>query len=195
MYIKRAASAGIICEIVYFLSVTAFIVLHTEWALTLWEIMTVAGAAVMLGVMDAIADIYGITGTLRRYMDISLSGTLFLTAAAHFTSIGVTRPLVSQGIAIPDFVKIGTHPGYEMTIDYTAWGLFMGCAFLFLCMGVKDRRLKILSGICSVLCLCGFIGSFFAEGLWYAAPMGYGIGFLIMCIFELRSSGADPAAH
>lgn len=72
-----------------------------------------------------------------------------------------------------------------MTLDYTAWGFFMGFAFLFLFLGVKNKTLKIISITCSVLCFIGFIGTFFMEYLWYLAPLGYGLGFFIMCIFIL----------
>ena len=45
---KKAAAAGIICEVLYFISVTMFLVTKNDIALTLWELMTVAGAVVML---------------------------------------------------------------------------------------------------------------------------------------------------
>ena len=77
-----------------------------------------------------------------------------------------------------------------MTVDYIAWGFFMGLAFIALFLGVKDKTMKIISASCGILCLCGFIGSFFSDSLWYIAPLGYGIGFLIMCIFILKRKGA-----
>ena len=188
--LRKATAAGITAEILYFLSVAAFLVFHSGWALTLWELMTVIGAIAILIVMTVIADSSGIKSIYRTFMLISLSGTMFFTSAAHFTSIGVTRPLEAQGVNIPDFVKIGQFPGYEMTIDYIAWGLFMGCAFLCVSLGISEKVMKYLSGICCVLCLSGFIGSFFSESLWYIAPLGYGIGFLIMCIVVSKKHGA-----
>ena len=74
-----------------------------------------------------------------------------------------------------------------MTIDYIAWGFFMGFAFITLFLGIKDKAIKNFSLICGILCLCGFMGSFISDSLWYIAPMGYGIGFLVMCIFVLKS--------
>lgn len=125
-------------------------------------------------------------GIYRTFMLIALSGTVIITSIAHFTSIGVTRKLVAHGCSIPDYFKIGYFPSVEMTLDYIAWGLFMGFSFLTLFLGVKNKPLKIISITCSTLCFAGFIGSFFREYLWYPAPLGYGFVFLIMCIFILR---------
>ena len=183
---KKAAVAGIICEVLYFLSVTIFLVTHNDIALTVWELMTVAGAAVMLVGLLVIAEEYGIDSMHRRLLTVSLSGTVIITSIAHFTSIGVVRPLAAQGEAIPEYFKIGTFPSIEMTLDYTAWGFFMGAAFFMLFLGIKDKSLRILSAVCGVLCFMGFAGSFFNENLWYAAIFGYGFGFLIMCILVLK---------
>ena len=186
--LKRAAISGIIGEIAYFISMMLFLITHTNFALTLWESMTVIGAIVMLIAFLVIADEFKIKPLLRRLMTISLSGTVFLTSVAHFTSIGVIRKLESQGVAVPDYFKIGASPSIEMTVDYIAWGFFMGLAFIALFLGIKDKAMKIISAACGILCLCGFIGSFISDSLWYIAPMGYGIGFLVMCIFVLRSA-------
>jgi len=183
---KKYAYAGISCDVLYFLSVTLFLIVKTEWALTLWECMTVAGAFAMTVVLTVFAEAYGIKPVFRRMMLISLSGTLFLTSAAHITSIGAVRRLVSQGAAVPDYFRIGFYPSIEMSVDYTAWGLFMGCAFLSLFMGIREKALRMLSMICCILCFVGFIGSFCSESLWYPAPLGYGFGFLIMCILVLK---------
>ena len=184
--LKIAAISGIIGEIAYFISMMLFLITHTNFALTLWESMTVIGAIVMLIAFLVIADEFKIKPLLRRLMTISLSGTVFLTSVAHFTSIGVIRKLESQGTTVPDYFKIGAFPSIEMTIDYVAWGFFMGAAFITLFLGIKDKAIRIFSVTCGILCLCGFIGSFFSDSLWYIAPLGYGIGFLIMCIFILK---------
>ena len=185
--IRKFAAAGIVCELLYFASVTLFLVTHIELALTLWELMTVAGAVTMLIVMIAIGEANDIKPVYRRFLMISLSGTVFLTSAAHFTSIGVVRPLAAQGENIPDYFRIGTFPSLEMTVDYTAWGFFMGLAFISLFLGIKNRALKMMSLICGILCFVGFTGSFFLDFLWYPAILGYGLGFLIMCIYLCMS--------
>lgn len=185
--LNKSAVAGIAAEVLYFISVTLFLITQSGIALTFWEIMTVVGAIIMLLVLTMIADAYKIKAIHNKLMQISLSGTVFLTSVAHFTSIGVIRKLESQGVAVPDYFKIGTFPSIEMTTDYIAWGLFMGLAFFAFFLGVKDKMIKTFSVICGILCIIGFIGSFFSASLWYAAPFGYGIGFFIMCVFILRS--------
>lgn len=186
--LKKFAIAGFACELVYFFSVTLFLITKNDLALTLWEIMTVIGAIVMLIVLTSISEVYNIKSLYRKFMLISLSGTVFITSIAHFTNIGVIRKLASQGESIPDYFKIGFFPSLEMTLDYIAWGLFMGFAFLSLFLGINNKTLKIFSVSCSILCFTGFIGSFFFEYLWYPAPLGYGIGFLIMCIYIQKNA-------
>lgn len=177
---------GIAGVTLYFLSVLLFLITKLEWALTLWEIMTVAGAIIILTVLTEIAEKNKIKGIYRTLLSIALSGTVTVTSAAHFISIGVVRPLAAQGEPIPDYFKIGYFPSMEMTLDYIAWGFFMGFSFFILFLGVREKPLKIISAACSALCFTGFIGSFFLEVLWYPAPFGYGFGFLILCIFLLR---------
>ena len=189
--LKKAAIAGIAGEILYFISMALFLVTQAGAALTFWEAMTVAGAVIMLIVLAVIADQYKMQQIYHKLMLIALSGTVFLTSAAHFTSIGVIRKLESQGISVPVYFKIGASPSIEMTIDYAAWGFFMGFAFLALFLGIKEKAIKSCSVICGILCLCGFAGSFISDSFWYAAPLGYGIGFLVMCIFVLRSAKAQ----
>lgn len=188
--LKKAAIAGIAGEILYFISMGLFLITQTGAALTFWEFMTVAGAVIMLIVLIVIAEDRKIQQIHHKLMMIALSGTVFLTSIAHFTSIGVVRKLESQGISVPDYFKIGTSPSIEMTVDYVAWGFFMGLAFIALFLGIKDKAMKIISVACGVLCLCGFVGSFISDPLWYIAPLGYGIGFLVMCIYVFRSAKA-----
>ena len=188
--LKKAAIAGIAGEILYFISMGLFLITQTGVALTFWELMTVAGAVIMLIVLIVIAEDRKIQQIHHKLMMIALSGTVFLTSIAHFTSIGVVRKLESQGISVPDYFKIGTSPSIEMTVDYVAWGFFMGLAFIALFLGIKDKAMKIISVACGVLCLCGFVGSFISDPLWYIAPLGYGIGFLVMCIYVFRSAKA-----
>ncbi len=185
---RTAAEIGIAGVSVYFASVALFIATKYEWALTLWEIMTVVGAALELAVLTIFADKLEIRGLYRTFMLISLSGMAIITSVAHITSIGAVRKLAADGVAVPDWLKIGKFPSIEMSMDYTAWGLFMGAAFLFFFLGTKVRSVKIISLIITVLCFTGFIGSFFAESLWYPAPMGYGFGFLILCICFLKKN-------
>ncbi|SDB13135.1 hypothetical protein SAMN02910317_00619 [Ruminococcaceae bacterium FB2012] len=189
--IKPIALSGIAAEIVYFLSVTLFLVTKADAALTFWELMTVIGAAAILAVLVVVTDRLGMKRIYRTFMLISLSATMIITSIAHITSIGVVRPLVAEGKDIPDFVRIGFFPSIEMTLDYTAWGLFMGLAFLSLYLGISGRSVRILSLICAALCFAGFVGSFFSESLWYLAPAGYGIGFLIMCVMFMRMKPGD----
>ena len=137
--LKKAAIAGIAGEILYFISMALFLITQTGAALTFWELMTIAGAVIMLIVLIVIAEDRKIQQIHHKLMTIALSGTVFLTSIAHFTSIGVIRKLESQGVAVPDYFKIGASPSIEMTVDYIAWGFFMGLAFIALFLGIKDK--------------------------------------------------------
>jgi len=62
-----------------------------------------------------------------------------------------------------------------------------GCGLPFNSTDRAKQRIKLISLLCSVLCITGFIGgTFINENLWYIAPMGYGIGFLILCVLMFR---------
>lgn len=101
---------------------------------------------------------------------------------------------ISKGIDVPTYFQIGYWPSVEMAIDYLAWGFFMGLAFLCLGIAIKNkdktkRSIKTTLLTCGILCLIGFFGSIFInENIWYAAPMGYGIGTIIICIQMLKNS-------
>lgn len=53
---KKAAVIGIVGVTLYFLSILLFLITKLEGALTLWEIMTVLGAILILIVFTEIAD-------------------------------------------------------------------------------------------------------------------------------------------
>ena len=69
----------------------------------------------------------------------------------------------------------------------------MGSALLCLFFGLKRKALKTVTLISSLLCFAGFVGSFFMESLWYPAPMGYGMGFMILCIMLCRNGNTSKA--
>ena len=189
---KRLPFIGIITVILYFLSVGSFLVSKTETALTIWEMMTViSGPIVLLILLEtsrrlATPDIY------RMAMVAFLACVCALTGVAHIVNITVTRRLMQEGVAVPLFFQIGQWPSVEMAVDYLAWGLFMGLAFL--CLGVPavsidkaKRGIRTVSLINGILCLTGFIGAVFInENIWYLAPVGYGFGLLILCVFQLN---------
>lgn len=109
-----------------------------------------------------------------------------LTTVAHVVNITVTRKLISEGINVPNYFRIGYWPSVEMAIDYVAWGLFVGLAFL--CVGIsiknaKNKFIKIHTIISGILCFIGFFGALFInENIWYLAPIGYGIIPIYTCI-------------
>ena len=73
-------------------------------------------------------------------------------------------------LAYKDLEVLGNVAG----VGYIAINLYL---FIALFLGIKDKAIKIFSATCGILCLCGFVGSFISDSLWYIAPMGYGIGF------------------
>jgi hypothetical protein len=126
-------------------------------------------------------------GKIKLLSVIFAAGGMILTATAHITNLVVTNRLIKDGINVPDFLQIGKWPSLEMTIDYLAWGLFIGLAFIFSSMAKTSHKnyksLRSTLLICGLLCLNGFIGSItINENLWYIAPLGYGIGTAIICI-------------
>ena len=189
---KRIPVTGIIVVILYFLSVGAFLISKTELALTVWELMTIVSGPVVLLVLLEISQRISTPELYRRAMLAFMACTCALTGAAHIVNITVTRRLISEGVEVPLYFQIGQWPSVEMAVDYLAWGFFTGLAFICLSVSASSddkaaRRLKSVSLINGILCIAGFAGALFInENVWYLAPMGYGLGLLILCILRLR---------
>jgi hypothetical protein len=183
---KNIFIIGIITCVLYFIAVAGFLVFKTEVALTMWELITVLSAPVVMLVLLKLQQATGSSLLYKNTATAFLAATCTLTAIAHFVNISVTRPLISQGVAVPTYFQIGYWPSVEMAVDYVAWGFFCGLAFLCVALGIKNgayKRLKITSLICGLLCLLGFFGALFLnENCWYLAIWGYGIGFMVLCI-------------
>ena len=191
---KKASLAGMITCIIYFLSMGLFLVTKTETSLTIWELMTVISGPVVLIVLIALAETVATPPNYQKAMIAFMSCACALTGAAHIINITVTRALIREGINVPSYLQIGCWPSVEMAADYLAWGFFTGLAFLCVSLPFNStdrakQRIKLISLLCSVLCITGFFGgAFINENLWYIAPMGYGIGLLILCVLMFRDS-------
>ncbi len=190
---KRIHLIGIITIILYFISVGSFLISKADIALTIWELMTVISGPIVLLVLLELSHRLSSPDLYRNAMLVFMACTCALTGAAHIVDITVTRRLIREGVEVPLYFQIGQWPSVEMAVDYLAWGFFMGLAFV--CLGLPiastdkaTRNLKLISLINGILCLIGFIGALFInENVWYLAPMGYGLGLLILCIERLRS--------
>ena len=191
---KKVSLAGIITCVLYFLSMGLFVVTHTDISLTIWELMTVISGPAVLIVLIALAETVATPRNYQKAMIAFMSCACALTGAAHIINISVTRVLIREGIHVPTYFQIGCWPSVEMAADYLAWGFFTGLAFLCVSLPYRSaerakQRIKLISLLCSALCMAGFIGgTFIHENLWYIAPMGYGIGLLILCVLMFRAS-------
>lgn len=189
---KKIAIIGVSTCILYFISVGLFLITKEEAALTIWELMTFLSAPVELLVLLELSNLVNATAIYKNAMLVFMACACALTSVAHIVNITVTRRLISEGINVPEYFRIGFWPSVEMAIDYLAWGFFVGLAFL--CIGFatnsKDKQklmIKVTVLVCGMLCLSGFFGAIFInENLWYVAPMGYGLGSMIICIQMMR---------
>ena len=194
---KKIAIIGVFTCILYFISVGLFLITKEEAALTTWELMTCLSAPIELLVLSELSNLVNATAIYKNAMLVFMACACALTSVAHIVNITVTRRLISEGINVPGYFRIGFWPSVEMAIDYLAWGFFVGLAFL--CIGFatnsKDKQklmIKVTVLVCGMLCLSGFFGAIFInENLWYIAPMGYGLGSMIICIQMMRFKLAD----
>ena len=189
---KRIHLIGIIAVIIYFLSVGSFLISQTDIALTIWELMTVISGPIVLLVLLELSHRFSSPDLNRRALQVFMGCTCALTGAAHIVNITVTRRLMREGVKVPLYFQIGQWPSVEMAVDYLAWGFFMGLAFICLSLPIASadktaKSMKVISLIDGILCLIGFVGALFINGnIWYLAPMGYGVGLLILCIMRLH---------
>lgn len=183
---KKISLICIISIFLYFSAVGLFLITKTEIALTLWELMTIEGAIVFLVLLLKLSDVLKCDEIYKRIVAVFMCCACTLTTVAHVVNITVTRKLILDGIDVPNYFRIGYWPSVEMAIDYLAWGLFVGLAFLCIGISIKDRKNKFIRKstiISGILCLIGFFGALFInENIWYLAPMGYGIIPIYTCI-------------
>lgn len=185
---KKISVIGIITCVLYFLSVGLFLITKSEAALTAWELMTIFSAPVVLFVLSELSNSLSIISLYKNAMLAFMACTCALTGAAHIVNITVTRRLINEGVPVPVYFQIGFWPSVEMAVDYLAWGFFTGLAFL--CVGLSAKSsdkskqiMKLNALVCGLLCLIGFLGTVFInENIWYIAPIGYGIGTMVICI-------------
>ena len=188
---------GITTCILYFITVGLFLITKTEFSLTMWELFTLIGAPVILFVLLELSNLLEISTICKNAMLAFMSCACSLTGLAHIVNITVTRRLIGEGMNVPNFLRIGYWPSVEMAVDYLAWGFFVGLAFC--CVGFsihsKDKQKSLIKRsiiVCGILCLIGFLGSIFInENIWYAAPMGYGFGTIVICLQMMKMKKID----
>lgn len=185
---KKISIIGIATVTLYFISVVLFLITKTETALSVWELMTIFSAPVVLFVLLELNTLLDVTSIYKSAMLVFMSCTCALTGVAHIVNLTVTRRLIREGVNVPTYFQIGHWPSAEMAADYLAWGFFVGLALLCIGLGCKGENqyrctLKITLLICGLLCLIGFFGAVFInENIWYVAPMGYGFGLMVICM-------------
>lgn len=185
---KNVAILGIILCSIYFIITLELILTSSQIWLTAMELVTMVSGILMIMLVLVIP--FSQIEIMVRYKVLAITfsaACMVLTNVAHMVNLTVTEQLIKKGIDIPYYLQIGKWPSVEMAIDYLAWGLFMGFAFLFSSLGIEKERihkkLKITLCVCGVLCFVGFFGAILInQNLWYIAPMGYGMGTILICI-------------
>lgn len=192
---NKIAILGITDVGVYAVTVILYLLFKSDLLLTLWEASTILSAPIMLLIL---LDIFKKSGREKSLLQsltlVFMTCTIVLTGVAHFVNIAVTRELIAKGVNIPTYFQIGYWPSVEMAVDYLAWGFFMGLAFITTACTLNNaertlKRLKNMLFTCGGLCLLGFVGTVLInENMWYLAPLGYGVGTIVICIQMLRIS-------
>ena len=187
---KNIAVLGIILCSIYFIVTLGLILTSSQIMLTALELVTMVSGILMIFLV--LANPFSQSEKMIIYKIICIicsASCMILTNVVHMVNLTVTEQLLKKGIDIPYYLLIGKWPSVVMAIDYLAWGLFMGMAFLFSSFGIEKERefknIKITLLVCGCLCFVGFFGAILINhNLWYIAPLGYGIGTMLIC-FEL----------
>jgi hypothetical protein len=184
---KDIIYSGIVLCLIYFIVTFMLILTGSKSLLTAMEIVTmVSGVFMLLLILILPSSSTELTKIYRIASVAFATGSMILTNVAHFVNLTVTERLLRLGMSIPDFFQIGKWPSIEMAIDYLAWGMFMGLAFISAFVFTPKEKiyknLKYTLLICGILCILGFLGVIINENLWYLAPLGYGVGTVVICI-------------
>ena len=177
--LKNTAITGLILCGLYILSVGLFIGISSTAFQIVFEIVTIVSAVYFIFLILALP--YDKT-TYKTIAIIFVTALVVTSSIAHILSF-TTIQLESDGVTMPDYFQIGKMPSFVTAVEYLAWGVFMGMAFLFAALGIEkeNRTLKVTLFVCACLCFVGFLGSFINGKLWYIAPMGYGMGTAVIC--------------
>lgn len=184
MNIKNIAKIGLLICLLYFISVVLLILFSNNITIQFMEIITMLSGIYMVIIIISLPVDNDKKHNIYRFMAIIfVSACMVLTNLIHWINIIVIKPLIKNGINVPEYLQIGKWPSFIMAMDYLAWGLFMGLAFIFSGIKLKlSTNIKRILWINGCLCLIGFFGVIINENLWYIAPLGYGIGTVIICI-------------
>ena len=77
--IKKISIIGITMVIIYFISVGLFLITKTEVVLSVWELMTIFRAPVVLFVLLGLSTLLGVASIYRSAMLVFMSCTCALT--------------------------------------------------------------------------------------------------------------------
>ena len=189
MNIKIMAKTGLLVGFAYFITVIVQIIFNNNFTLYLVSVITMLSGIYMTLLIVAFPLEKEYKQFYRTMAIACVSAGMILTNAVHFVNIAAIMPLIASGITIPEYFQIGKYPSVLMAIDYLGWGLFMGLAFVFssYCINTVMKLRKFLL-LCGCFCLVGLIGYVFNENLWYIAPLGYGVGAVVICVKLLLST-------
>lgn len=104
---KKISVIGVFTCILYFISVGLFLITKEEAALTIWELMTFLSAPVELLVLLELSNLVNATAIYKNAMLVFMACACALTSVAHIVNITVTRRLISEGINVPGYFRIG----------------------------------------------------------------------------------------
>ena len=186
---KKVAIIGLIVCFFYFISTIMLILTgSSKWLITM-EISTIIGGVYMVPFIIVIPYEED-RNTLKILSIIATSSCMVLTCIAHIVNLTVTNFLIASGVNVPNYFQIGKWPSVEMIVDYTAWGFFLGLGFVLAAFAIeKNKLLKTTILICGLLCILGyFCAVILNHNFWYIAPVGYGIGSVVICIELIAQS-------
>lgn len=170
----------------YFITTIGLVLTGTTTFIVLMGLATILSAPVLLLIFMCMPAENNPQKEIGKKLSIIfMSSCMVLTSVVHFTNIAFIMPLMKEGIDIPIYLQIGQWPSALMAVDYLGWGFFMGAAFLSSSYAVNKHNaaIKYTLFICGILCLMGLIGTVLIHAdCWYIAPLGYGIGSVIICI-------------
>jgi len=186
---KTVMKIGMFVGSAYFLSVFLTMFAGNSISEIYMHIVTMLSGIYMVLFVIALPERKENTKQFYKILAITCASVcMVLTNISHWITLAAIQPLMENGISVPEYLQSGTWPSLIMAIDYLGWGLFMGLSFVCSAFFADpEAKLKTLLFLCGILCLIGFFGSLISPFIWLVAPMGYGVGALIIGIKVLLS--------
>ena len=119
MNIKIIAKIGVVISFLYFFSVALLISINNNFTILFMEIITMLSGIYMVLLIISIQMTMEYKNNILKILGIIfVSSCMLLTNIVHWLNIIIIKPLINNGINVPEYFQIGTSPSILIALDH-----------------------------------------------------------------------------